>query len=145
LRGRHVRFWSKADTCGATSHVRFTPNSDRESGFPHKVMSVTYPLEGVAADADVCFGSEADIWSATRDVRYGPKADIPDNWLVSALWPTITAALTSKHHWLVIACDSCGTVIDLDLIVSGVTRTHLFRIALDDVGVRPAIGTGARV
>jgi hypothetical protein len=30
-------------------------------------------------------------------------------------WPTIAAALTSKHHWLIIACDSCGTVIDLDL------------------------------
>src|SRR5262249_61136067 len=25
-------------------------------------------------------------------------------------WPKIAAALTSKHHWLVIACDSCGTV-----------------------------------
>jgi hypothetical protein len=25
--------------------------------------------------------------------------------------------LTSKHHWLIIACDSCGTVIDLDLTV----------------------------
>lgn len=30
-------------------------------------------------------------------------------------WPTIGAALTSKHHWLVIACDSYGTVTDLDL------------------------------
>jgi hypothetical protein len=29
-----VRFGSKADICAATSHVRFTPNSDRESGFP---------------------------------------------------------------------------------------------------------------
>jgi hypothetical protein len=28
-------------------------------------------------------------------------------------WPTIAAALVSKHHWLVINCDSCGTV-DLD-------------------------------
>jgi hypothetical protein len=28
-----VRFGSKADICAATSHVRFTPNSDRESGF----------------------------------------------------------------------------------------------------------------
>jgi hypothetical protein len=26
-------------------------------------------------------------------------------------WPTIAAAFTSKHHWLVIACDSCGTLI----------------------------------
>src|SRR5262245_36007292 len=25
-------------------------------------------------------------------------------------WP-----LTSKHHWLIIGCDSCGTVVDLDL------------------------------
>jgi hypothetical protein len=27
-----VRFGSKEDICAATSHVRFTPNSDRESG-----------------------------------------------------------------------------------------------------------------
>ena len=32
-------------------------------------------------------------------------------------WPTIAAALVSKHHWLIIACDSCGTGIDLDLTV----------------------------
>ena len=32
-----VRFGSKADICGATSHVRFTPNSDRKSGLPQKV------------------------------------------------------------------------------------------------------------
>jgi hypothetical protein len=32
-------------------------------------------------------------------------------------WPKIAAALTSKHHWLVINCDSCGTVVDLDLRV----------------------------
>src|SRR5262249_54058879 len=32
-------------------------------------------------------------------------------------WPKIIAALTSKHHWLIIACDSCGTVVDLDLRV----------------------------
>src|SRR5262245_2995914 len=30
-------------------------------------------------------------------------------------WPKIAAALTSKHHWLVIACESCGAVVDLDL------------------------------
>ena len=27
-------------------------------------------------------------------------------------WPKIAAAITSKHHWLIINCDSCGTVID---------------------------------
>jgi len=34
-----VRFGSKADICSATGHVRFAPNSDRESGFPQTVMS----------------------------------------------------------------------------------------------------------
>src|SRR5262245_63726959 len=32
-RPTNVRFGSKADICVATSHVRFTLNSDRESGF----------------------------------------------------------------------------------------------------------------
>jgi len=48
-------------------------------------------------------------------------------------WPTIAAALTSKHHWLVIACDSCGTVIDLDLRVKPRDPDASIRVALDDV------------
>jgi hypothetical protein len=35
----------------------------------------------------------------------------------SWFWPKIAAALVSKHHWLIIACDSCDTVVDLDLRV----------------------------
>jgi len=31
-----VRFGSKADVCGAQAHVRFTPDSDRESGLPQQ-------------------------------------------------------------------------------------------------------------
>ena len=58
----HVRFGSEADICSAQSHVRFAPNSDRESGFPQKVMSAL-PLK-------------ADMCGANRDVRYGPKADM---------------------------------------------------------------------
>jgi len=53
---------SKADICGATSHVRFTPNSDRESEIPQKAMSALPP--------------KADVCGATAYVRYGPKADI---------------------------------------------------------------------
>jgi hypothetical protein len=26
-------------------------------------------------------------------------------------WPKIAAALTSKHHWLIVGCDSCGCAI----------------------------------
>ena len=46
----------------AVENVRFTPNSDRESGLPAKVMSALPP--------------KADVCGTTRDVRYGPIADI---------------------------------------------------------------------
>jgi hypothetical protein len=39
----HVRFGSKVDICDATAHVRFTPNSDRKSGLPRKVVSALPP------------------------------------------------------------------------------------------------------
>jgi hypothetical protein len=29
-------------------------------------------------------------------------------------WPTIAAVLATKHHWMVIACDSCQTITELD-------------------------------
>ena len=48
-------------------------------------------------------------------------------------WPTIGAALASKHHWLVIACDACGTVIDLDLTVKRRDPDAPIRVALNDV------------
>jgi hypothetical protein len=48
-------------------------------------------------------------------------------------WPTISAALTSKHHWLVVACDSCGTVIDLDLTFKRRDPNAPICVALDDV------------
>jgi hypothetical protein len=55
---RDVRFGSKADICAAKSDVRFTPNSDRKSGFPHKVMSALPP--------------KADMCSAVLHVPFGP-------------------------------------------------------------------------
>jgi len=62
LRVTDVRFGSKADMCSAQAHVRFTPNSNRESGLSQKAMSALPP--------------KADMCGATRDVRFGPKADI---------------------------------------------------------------------
>src|SRR5262245_1381777 len=61
-RGSDVCFGSEADICAAISHVRFTPNSDRESRHPQPVMSALPP--------------KADMCGATRDVRFGPIADI---------------------------------------------------------------------
>src|SRR5262249_22563266 len=57
--------------CGAQAHVRFTPESDRESVFPQKVMSALPP--------------KADMCGATRDVRFGPKADIADYSIISSV------------------------------------------------------------
>jgi hypothetical protein len=48
-------------------------------------------------------------------------------------WPKIAAAITAKHPWLVIACDSCGTVVDLDLRVKPRDPEASIRVALRDV------------
>jgi hypothetical protein len=54
-----VRFGSKADICGAQSHVRFAPNSDRKSGFPHKVMSALPPKADIDRHlSNVCEGCQ---------------------------------------------------------------------------------------
>ena len=58
----NVRFGSGADICSAPTHVRFTPNSDRESGLTQTVMSALPP--------------KADMCGATRRVCFGPEADI---------------------------------------------------------------------
>jgi hypothetical protein len=84
----YVRFGSKADICNAPTHVRFTPNSDRKSGLPHKVMSAL-PLKAdiCIARAHVCYGPKADIEAAastllSNNFRYffrlsDPKHDRP--------------------------------------------------------------------
>jgi hypothetical protein len=51
----------------------------------------------------------------------------------SWFWPKISAALTSKHHWLVIACDSCEIGVDLDLHVKPRDPEASIRVALRDV------------
>ena len=48
-------------------------------------------------------------------------------------WPKIIAAITAKHPWLVIACDSCGCVVDLDLRVKPRDPEASVRVALRDV------------
>jgi hypothetical protein len=71
---QRVRFGSEADICSAATHVRFAPDSDRESGPPHTVMSAL-PLKADVCDANrhVCFGSEADICAAISDVPLHPQ------------------------------------------------------------------------
>jgi len=47
-------------------------------------------------------------------------------------WPKISAAITAKYPWLVIACDSCGMVVDLDLRVKPRDPEASIRVALRD-------------
>jgi hypothetical protein len=48
-------------------HVRFTPNSDRESGFPQQAISALPPKAGMCgATRDVCFGPTADNGTAGK-------------------------------------------------------------------------------
>lgn len=48
-------------------------------------------------------------------------------------WPKITAAITAKHPWLVVVCDSYETVIDLDLLVRPRDPEASIRVALRNV------------
>jgi len=52
----------RSSICAAKRHVRFTPNSDRESGLLQTTMSALPP--------------KADMCGAIVHVRYGPIADI---------------------------------------------------------------------
>src|SRR5215831_15793889 len=47
--------------CVAKTHVRFAPNSDRKSGFPHNVMSALPPKADIcAATGNICFAPDSD-------------------------------------------------------------------------------------
>jgi len=57
-------------------------------------------------------------------------------------WPTVAAAAVSKHHWLVIVCDSCDTIVDLDLRVKPRDPDASVRVALRDVRCSRCNGYG---
>jgi hypothetical protein len=48
-------------------------------------------------------------------------------------WPKIAAAITAKHPWVSIICDSCGGMTDLDLRMKPRDPEASVRIALRDV------------
>jgi hypothetical protein len=57
-------------------------------------------------------------------------------------WPTIGAALATKNTWLIIACDSCDTIIDLDLTVKRRDPDASIRVALKNVQCPRCNGAG---
>ena len=59
-------------------------------------------------------------------------------------WPTIGAALITKHHWLVIACDSCNTITEMDLTMKPRDPDAPIRVALNDFRCLRCNGHGRR-
>src|SRR5262245_27316637 len=83
----HVRFGSKADSCSAVTHVRFTPNSDRKSRHPQTVMSALPPKADMcSASGHVCFGPQGDIASLIRSPRRRGQA-LQAELQGRVLWP----------------------------------------------------------
>jgi hypothetical protein len=74
-------------------------------------------------------------WEAERDAlatvrRFNARlATKGYSWF----WPKITAAIMAKHHWLIIVCDACGTVVDLDLRVKPRDPEASIRVALREI------------
>ena len=56
--------------------------------------------------------------------------------------PTIRAALITGHHWMIVACRSCDTVIDLDLRVKRRPPEATILTALRDVRCPRCNGNG---
>ena len=56
--------------------------------------------------------------------------------------PTVHAALITGHHWMIVACRSCGTVIDLDLRVKRRPPEATILTALRDVCCPRCNGNG---
>jgi hypothetical protein len=48
-------------------------------------------------------------------------------------WPKVAAAIAAKYPWVVILCDACGTIIDLDLRVKPRDPEVSIRVVLRDV------------
>ena len=74
-------------------------------------------------------------WEAERDAlatvrRFNARLSAKGSaWF----WPKIAAALTAKRPWVMIVCDSCDTVVDLDLRAKLCDVEASVRVALRDV------------
>jgi hypothetical protein len=57
-------------------------------------------------------------------------------------WPKIGAAIAAQHPWVVIACDSCDGLIDLDLRMKPRDPEASIRVVLRDVRCSRCNGHG---
>jgi hypothetical protein len=52
---------------------------------------------------------------------------------VTLFWPTLDAALASKHHWLRVLCETCGGIASVDLRMKPRDPRVSVRVVLRDV------------
>jgi hypothetical protein len=93
--GADVRFGSQADICGAIGHVRFTPNSDHESGLRQNVMSALPPIATAKADigkpsCPLCPRKQTCAVQPLMSAK-GQKRTCAVHYAMSALPPVATA------------------------------------------------------
>ena len=94
---RHVRFGSQADMCSASSHVRFTPDSDPESGLSRKAVSALPPKADVCgAVADICYGPIADSCTAAMQ-KLAADENPPDIAVAANFWRYVLLLETIVH------------------------------------------------
>src|SRR5262245_47626785 len=107
-----VRFGSKADSCSAATHVRFAPNSDRESGHTQPVMSALPP--------------KADMCGATAHVCFGPKADITFAFIaVLKSGPVIANTCAVALSSLIYQFGEAATKLNIENLLDAL-RVHAF-------------------
>jgi len=60
----------------------------------------------------------------------------------AGFWPTVGTALTAKHPWVAILCESCGGVTDLDLRMKPRDPDASIRVVLRDAQCPRCNGLG---
>lgn len=60
----------------------------------------------------------------------------------AGFWPTIATAINARHPWLVILCESCGGITELDLRMKPRDPEASVRVALRDVSCPRCNGHG---
>ena len=138
LRNAGLRFGSKADVCGATSHIRFTPNSDIDRVFPQTVVSALPPKADMgSAKAHVCFGPIADILADPNinghPTRRVPLADGSTGrmiWKMAPFLPSDFAVSRPPCCSIILVHIANPNPVPPDLVVTNASKMSLKRSGL---------------
>ena len=97
-----------------------------------------------AAEAGVAASVAERAWEAERDAlatvrRFNAKLSAKG---YSWFWPKIVTAITAKRPWLIVVCDGCDTVVDLDLRIKPRDPEASIRVALREISCPRCNGHG---